>query len=488
MDEFELKFQVPADRAAAVEAAMRRGKVEETRLQARYFDTADGALAARQLVLRLRKEGRRWVQTAKGPGKGSFDRMEHEVPLTGRARPQPDLHRHDGEPVGRCLREALGDDDAPLECVLETDIGRLSRVVHAAGTAIEIALDRGALRARGRSLPVLEIEFELKEGSGAGVVELAGRWCEAHGLWLDPLSKSGAGRRLAAGDGTVPAAKGLPPQLQARSAAGFAAAVLHAGLQQALDNARELAAGTGSDEHVHQLRVGLRRLRTALRELRDLPAIAELRGAVEPALGALFHVLGQHRDLSTLVPRVQRQLAAAGAPELRWQPALPDLGAAVRAPEVQAAWLQVLAAIGQLEAAPQETAGTLKEVRKLVRARLARLHGQLRRAGRHFEALEPEQRHEARKRLKRLRYLAEMAQPLFSRRRIEAYLGELKQVQDALGAYQDHAVAQSLFQAHAKDEPGSFFAAGWLAAREPALVADCAKACRRAAKARPFWD
>ena len=139
MPEFELKFQVPSGRVDAVAAAVRRGAVEEQRLQARYFDTREQALAAKHVALRLRKEGRRWVQTAKAPGAHAFERLEHEVPLPPGAAPQLDLARHTGEPVGDCLREALGGNPAALECYLETDITRLSRTVTAGGSSVDEA-------------------------------------------------------------------------------------------------------------------------------------------------------------------------------------------------------------------------------------------------------------------------------------------------------------------------------------------------------------
>ena len=47
-------------------------------------------------------------------------------------------------------------------------------------------------------------------------------------------------------------------------------AVLQSCLNQILPNASELAAASGDSEHIHQLRVGIRRLRTALRELDGL--------------------------------------------------------------------------------------------------------------------------------------------------------------------------------------------------------------------------
>ena len=66
--EFELKLEVPADCADAVEAAMRHAPVVRQRLLAHYFDTPDRALAAQGVVVRLRKEGAQRVQTANGAG------------------------------------------------------------------------------------------------------------------------------------------------------------------------------------------------------------------------------------------------------------------------------------------------------------------------------------------------------------------------------------------------------------------------------------
>ncbi|MDZ4359907.1 MAG: CYTH domain-containing protein, partial [Variovorax sp.] len=99
--EIEFKFCIPPDRLKAVEAALRRGAVVRTRLQARYFDTADQRLVADGMVLRLRKEGRRWVQTVKAAGDNALHRLEHNVDLgTGAAAPAIDPARHAGTPVG----------------------------------------------------------------------------------------------------------------------------------------------------------------------------------------------------------------------------------------------------------------------------------------------------------------------------------------------------------------------------------------------------
>ncbi|MFN9103948.1 MAG: CYTH domain-containing protein, partial [Betaproteobacteria bacterium] len=85
MNEIELKFQVPPGQATAVARAVGTASARRVRLQAAYADTADRRLAAAGLALRLRREGRRWVQTLKGRGDGLMARPEHEVPVPGGA-------------------------------------------------------------------------------------------------------------------------------------------------------------------------------------------------------------------------------------------------------------------------------------------------------------------------------------------------------------------------------------------------------------------
>jgi triphosphatase len=487
MNEFELKFQVPTEHLARLETALRRGQVTQVRLRARYFDTPLQALARHRLVLRVRQEGGNLVQAAKGPGRDSFDRLEDEAPAAG-GDETPVIERHKGHPVYKLLRGALGDAVHELRPEFETDVTRLTRVVDAAGTTMEIALDRGRVRAGGRSLPIQEVEFELKQGSPAAVVALAQEWAREHGLWLDPLSKSALGRRLAAGETDGPPVQAQRPGGDFDGPQELLASLLHSALDQVLANARELAAGTGGDEHVHQLRVGLRRLRTALRELHGIAGLQSLDPGVEPALHGLFQVLGQHRDRATLLPALEKELAEAGAPSLsNRQPPLPDLPAAIRDPELQSALLHLVMLVQELHEAPAE--GGIKATRKKIAARLGELHRQVMREGRRFEKLEVTKRHRVRKRLKRLRYLAELVRPLFDARAVDSFADALEGLQDALGEYQDAATARALFEDRARQDPAAWFAVGWLAARERELAASCEKTCRKTAgKASPFWN
>jgi len=494
MTEFELKLEIPPARFKAVEAAVRRGRTATQRLQARYFDTAEGALAARGVVVRLRKEGRRWVQTAKAPGGRTLERLEHNVALAWRAAPLLDLARHAGTPMNEAIRRALklkpGDAFPELAMVFETDITRLSRLVRAHGAMVEIALDSGRVSAGDRSLPVHKLELEFKRGRPAGAVMLARTWCLQHGLWLSSVSKSMKGQRLAQDQDFGGAVSAEPPRF-ARKASGraIAAAVVSACLDQVLSNASDVAGGCTGEDHIHQLRVGLRRLRTALRELGNLAG--DWGGPWETPLATVFRALGMHRDRDYLLHKLQGQIAAAGGPPLDWQGALgslPDAGESVRSPAFQQALLGLISFVHAGAAAP-DPATNLPTPKKALRKRLSKLHKQVLVQGKQFMDLPEAEQHGLRKRLKRLRYLAEFSQPLFHGRELKAYLDALKPLQDALGIYHDEVAALQAWQSFSAHDPRALFGAGWLSARREGHVQGCQQACEAFAKqARPFWD
>ena len=488
MGEFELKLRVPPGRLAQVDKAVRRGHSREERLQARYFDTAARDLSGRGIVLRLRKEGRQWVQTAKAAGDGALHRLEHDAPLGTAAPTLPDPRLHAGSEVGERLDAALAHArDPQLAPVFRTDVRRLSRVVVAGGTAVELALDTGTIAAGRRSLPVAELELELKQGSRVAAIELAAEWARRHGLWLDTVSKAQRGWQLALGEAAPAAQAAAQPGFKPRAGgAAIARAVVTSALDQVLANASEVAEGHAGDEHVHQMRVGLRRLRTALRELAPLWPLLPQGDA--DVLTHVFRELGRHRDVSYLAPHMQHDIAAAGGPQLAWEQqehALPDLRPVVQ----DAAFQQVLFALLARLAADDDGGLPHAQAKAWIAARLARLHRQVRKAGPRFTQLPDEGQHAVRKHLKRLRYLAEFTRPLFKGKDVDAFVKALKPPQESLGAYQDVLVALALWQGRTGAEPAAWFGVGWLSARRDAMALDCERRCRAFVHdARPFWE
>lgn len=490
--EFELKLEIPAHRLAPLVAALRPGKPQRERLRATYFDTRDGALARQGIVVRMRQEGLKWVQTAKAPGRGPLERLEHNAPMAREAAgttPVVDLARHAGTPVGQAIRRALKlEADAvfpPLVAQYHTDITRLSVTVRHGESQVEIALDEGRIVAGDRSVPVRELELELKQGRPEDAVQLAREGCALHGLSLSTISKSMKGQRLAGTAAPAPAARAFADDRRAGGPA-LVATVVKVCLEQVLACASDIAAGSTDAEDIHQLRVGIRRLRTALREL------AGLADGIDPAwetpLIETFRALGRHRDQGHLARTLEPLIEAAGGPVIdpgALDPDLPDPGAVVRAPAFQDSLLALLAFACR---DPGQGGPDHRQSRKSVRKALAKLHGQVLKDGSRFASLDELHQHRVRKRAKRLRYLAEFAAPLFPSRKSQAFADSLKPLQDALGTYNDELMALRAYRALAPEQPQAWFAVGWLSARREPNALGCQRAVEDFSRVRPFWD
>ncbi len=499
--EIEVKFHVPAERRRALWTALSRGRTKLAPLQAHYFDTAAGLLAGKQISLRLRREDGQWVQTLKASGEDGADRVavrfEHEVPVgePGAAMPSLDISRHAGSPAGERLRKVLKKGgrkggDARLVEVFRTEVDRQTRLFkRAGGLIVEAALDQGWLIAGDARHEICEIEFELKAGPLSGLFPLATDWLAAHGLWLDTVAKGARGELLRKGQLYAEAVKARVPAVdESMDAAAFARATCAACLDHVMANASAVAQGSESAEHIHQLRVGLRRLRTAISEL------AEFNAGIDPGwehpLAEVFGALGEARDRHMLETALRGDLLAAGAPGVPVfdSPASPTptpVSQVVRAGEFQCCLLAVLAFV--MKASP--VAGTAFEGTTMdaLADRLDHLHGRLRHSAKTFTALAVEDQHHVRKQLKRLRYLAEFIGPLFRRSAVADYLDTLKPAQDALGRHNDEIVALQACREHLSPGSAEWFAIGWLSARQAVSAEAAAKALRSAGKAACFW-
>jgi triphosphatase len=531
--ETELKFQVPAASRQALRRAVATATAQTTRLQAVYAETADLRLAQAGLALRLRKEGRVWVQTLKGRGDGLLNRLEHEVPLPPqRGAPSLDVQRHAGTPAGEVLFKVLaqgGDSQAmaSLRPLYRTDIRRLHRRLRVGGAVIEIAYDVGhifAFNANGadadtdadadadadaavgeHSVVVDEIEFELVSGPATALVSLAQKWVQRFDLWWDSRTKSERGLRLALGKTQVPAVKTQLPLLAAETApAAVWQSALQATLAHALPNAAEIASGTATPEHLHQLRVALRRLRTVLRLLAPWSgdaATAQAALALEAAWRRPFANLGVVRDADVLLT-LQPQLAAAGAPEFLWPATAStdtdDVGAMLRSASFADLLLRCLALALAPPAEPRAAAsasapagsdelGVDPDLQAAARAVLRSAWRQVLADAQAFAHATTEARHRTRRRLKRFRYVFEILMPLFKRKPSQRLLKAVCAALDALGALNDLQTAQMVCRVQAAHDARAWFAVGWTSARQEVQLIRATDAMHQLADASQPW-
>jgi inorganic triphosphatase YgiF len=361
--ELELCFAVPTSQLDALRRALdgRSGAARTVRLQARYFDTPTAHLAAAGMALRVRREGRRWVQTLKTAEPGELARREFDVL---RSDGSLDLEALSTTPASRVLARAGVVPAEALHVVYETSIRRRVRALRVKGATVELALDEGAIVAGGHRMRVREIEFELVRGEPQALFELAALWQRRFGLTVEPRSKAERGHALLGGGTVEPPRKAAPVALQkAMSPVRALRAVAMECAEQVQHNAAALVGAGGHEEHVHQLRVGLRRLRSAWRFFAPwTPPLPE--GLAEGAQ-SLFARLGVSRDAAVQAGDLWPRLVAAGMPD-HGQAAGAGHGASDQAraeaaslarsiaedPEVQAWMLSLLGWIERLEDVP----------------------------------------------------------------------------------------------------------------------------------------
>ncbi|MGH7027335.1 CHAD domain-containing protein [Brevundimonas sp.] len=478
--ETELKFRLGPGAVVRLSGhPALQGPQTSQSLRSVYFDTPDGVLRAVGCGLRVRATPGGFVQTLKrqtAPGQTARD--EWEVPVPTEAL---DLAALRATPAHKRLK---GRRD--LSPRFATTVVRRIRMVDWEGARIEVAFDAGDLSAGDRREPIYELELELKAGQPAALFSLARRL--ARDLAIVPVfeSKAERGWRLADGESRSPRRAVATPLSPDASTATAFRRIAMACLAQVSANA-ELLRVVRRPEAVHQMRVGLRRLRAAVGVFKPLLAEAE-RERVETELKWLAREADAARDLDVFIRDVFHPTALA-APS----PDLAPLGRHLLTARGQA-YDRVLKAVASpryallmLEATAWiETAALPDEpVAPFAAEALNRLHRQVEERARDLFNLDAEARHHLRIRAKRLRYAAEFFADLFpARRRRPRYLKALERLQDRLGALNDLAVARDRIPGEAHlDDAAVAFAAGRVIGRrerdEAALLAAALKACGR---------
>ncbi len=169
-------------------------KLPTRRLRNIYLDTPDLELHGRGMALRLRRQGRRWLQTVKCAGttsEGLSTRPEWEYPYTGKLRFDPVDDPTVRDWLDRPeIRERLGP-------VFETNFTRrLWRLRNARSESVLLMLDRGTISAGGQTEPILEIELELERGDVGTLKEIADALKPRVAFRPESLSKAERGYRL----------------------------------------------------------------------------------------------------------------------------------------------------------------------------------------------------------------------------------------------------------------------------------------------------
>lgn len=485
-----------------------KARTARRRLVSTYFDTSDYRLRRRGFALRVRQDGDGYVQTVVAAGDGPNGAMrcgEWSAPLETAA---PDLTRV----VDPEVRERIGlVIPGELTAIFTTDVTRQAKRYRVgrgkrAGAQIEAIWERGELVCGGRKEAICELELALLDGAPAAAQREAVRLLETAPLACQPLSQADRGFALALGDrpkvrkaDTPTLARDLP---------------VEDGLERILTScvthwlANHAAVQDGRDpEGVHQMRVALRRLRSALTIFEDVLPAAD-REWLQREAKFLIGGLAGARDWDVFVEELLRPVRAA-RPDDEGLTILEEAVSRQRRLAYERAWQTLgspryLKFALELEAWLSERGWQRRErpdslERKLIELAdevLDRRHRKAIKLGRKFDRLSDDALHRLRISLKKVRYATEFFAALYGKGETKPYLASLRRLQDDLGHLNDLAVAEARLtalcagqgddKARALQLP-SGAVIGWHSHALAQVRPRIAKDWRAFTRAQPFW-
>jgi len=458
--ECEIKLAVDAGSAAQLRksAVLREHAVARPREEEhvdRYFDTGGFDLWKHGFALRVRSAGERHVQTLKGGGSavaGLHRRTELEAEIPS-ATPDHDL-------FDKQLREALPDLAQRLDgsqlAAEPVFVNRAKRTTWMLalpdGAHVECALDVGELQHGERTTQVRELELEIKDGDPACLYDLARRVHEATPVRIENVSKAERGYALATGD-KAHAVKATPVALKRKATLGdaFGGILLNCVQQMQANEGGVLA---GDVESLHQMRVGLRRLRAAQAMVRTLVQLPEpLDADVEWLAGELGDARNWDVFLESVLPGMpltEEQKAALARVEAAAREEAERHRARVRSAVGSPRYTTLMLALGGWIAGKGWHHTTVpsdpleQKIAKAAPQLVQHASARVRKRARGYDLQRPECLHKVRIAAKKERYAREFFAALSHDRKATRRHDLLSGMQDELGEINDAFVAREL--------------------------------------------
>lgn len=468
-------------------------------LKATYFDTPSNALRKKGIILRIRKSGDAVpVLGMKAPGAdsdGPFHRREVEVNSPGL---KPNLALFD-KTTEKFLTRIIG--GQPLAAKFKMEFQRQSGLVTSGSSIIEIAMDQGHISSGKRSVPLAEVELELVSGNKSDLLDLGIRLAKDFSLRLDFVSKAEKGFRALLEEKPAPV-KAAP--IKSKSLATFddaVTAIISNTLAQFTANWACLRE-TDEPESIHQMRIGLRRMRCALSMFkRALPDAGF--GALRDDAGQLASAFGPVRNADAIrMSLLGGPLASTDCSEnsngLRAILEKRRVAAyAVARSELEslAATLFVLnaqsllARDGWREVPPGGKAKM--PARKFFKAELSRLRAKVFKRAK-TAGVSDQARHKLRIALKNLRYGVDFFDLFGNGKRRQAYKKRMSALQDLLGVRNDTVVANAYLkelseEAGPEAEQILQFIRDWYARDTTKADRKLRRSLKKFKRTEPFW-
>lgn len=500
--QIELRFRISPESISALRrhpmlrqfasSTSRVGKRSST-----YFDTADFSLRKQGLALHIMRVGRQYMQILEaldGDETASFSRdWELEIPGT-----KLDLQvlekwlAHEARFRRQRFKKSHLPDIVPI---FTHDINRILWELEFDDQCVAgLTLDHGDVKSGAAQQYVSELTLTHQAGPHDRFYDFA--LALQHDLQLHPICRSSVRCGYALRDlssSPIVTAKPLVLDDEADAVQGLQAIVANC-LIQIQGNAAGVVYSEDADS-VHQMRVGLRRLRSVLEIFESLiPCPIE----IQTELAWLAAELGDARDWEVLDTVTLPALLAcwpaisgvtALQTQVRQEAIRKHRNAALAVDSTRSARLWVLLQrwLSNLRWTPEdqsaEAIAASMPLRHFAAQHMKRFH---KKALKHCEAVQiamPESRHRVRIASKKLRYTTEFFASYYPDKSVNRFIGRLSKLQDALGASNDTAVAGrlliSLTNAHPDMTEICAFVRGYQTAVDDGHLKELSKRIRR---------
>ncbi|MCB4360814.1 CYTH and CHAD domain-containing protein [Quatrionicoccus australiensis] len=441
---------------------------QKQRLLNTYFDTPELQLHARRIAIRFRQKGWQWLLTVKSaePASGGLAmRSEWETEAT----PGNFNFSHVDNDE---LRHFLEDATEHLEPVFTTDFRRQIWHVPFGESLIELAVDRGSIESRGKSTPICEIELELLCGTVEDIFGLTRQLQADLNLVPAIASKAERGYNLFTNTPLRPfRAKTAPLTPEQTPVEAFRQIAL--GCLEHFQRNEPGLLSSNDLEFVHQARVALRRLRSAIKLFAPvLPA--QFVSAYGQTWKTLASALGDARNwdvfLTETLPPIQtafpdnrdiKQLRNAARRRAKAaRQAITRILAGREYPRLLVEFTAATYALGDVLPTPLPDFAESRIAAYIRRAKkLANRHAQL----------TSTERHRMRIYFKKLRYAIEFMTPLIPPKNMKTGLINLAHLQDTLGLINDLVTAEQLIE-EVFGEKSTTAARAWIAGQTELLL------------------
>ncbi len=341
-------------------------------------------------------------------------------------------------------------------------------------------MDEGSVEADGHSRQFREVELELLSGSPRGLLVIARELFSKFRIRPSGSSKAARGYRLLRHEPEIslPLYAKVITLRQSDSARDAFAAILQSSSEHIIANQR-VVLETGEVEAVHQMRVGLTRLRSALRSIKPYSKASWI-SELESGAQNLARAVGHLRDADVLISEIYTPIAEEHGDDV---PGFPGLLQALKANRSTAykevvdnldrgVWPRLLVTM-ILSPHLIEAGGKLGEpVATVAGESLERRWKKVWKYGERLDSLDLEERHSMRKALKQLRYNCEFFQTLYNHE-AQSFIKRLKKVQELFGSINDLRMAERLIELaleRRRKDSKSLAAAGYILGRHEANV------------------